>query len=283
VARYGNWEHGLRPFVTASLTNYCNLGCGYCVANSFDWVVTKDSKPRMIDFLHPVALSKWVNKHWPEGTVIDITGGEPSVHPYFEDALRYLAANHKVVVFSNGMSIPQGLSNIDVFWNLTYHADTCGHSFEEWLFRNKEILREKHRICHLSKTPISFEVHDRVVDFRVVGKSDELNREEYEYSNKPTAHRFALVTPDGLAYLCNHCGPMYEAARQPNSATRDCVAYYKKPRKKNHIGDVYAGEYSADRARKGDKHVRDCLRHKKCWAYITQARIEYCAKEQGFL
>lgn len=279
----------MNPFITASLTNYCNLGCSYCVAHSYDWVMTDNSRPRMIDFLQPIALSKWVKKHWPENTLINITGGEPMMHPHAEDAIRYLADNHKVVVFTNGLSVADGLltDSPNVFWNLTYHEESIDVSFDDWIREISSLIRMPHRISYLSR---SGKLYDEIefdgnIDFRSIDKSDVIGEAEYSYSKERTPYRFAIVTPDGLVYACNCCGKMMSAAKQPvEDCDMDCSRYYdNRPRKREPIGDLYAGEYNSEIALKKDKHIIDCLKYKKCWAYITQARIEYYAKLQGFL
>ena len=274
----------MNPFLTTSFTNYCNLGCNYCVAHCYDWKKTKKSIPRFIDFIHPVALSKWTKKYWPENTVLNITGGEPMVHPFADQAIRYLSENHKLIVCSNGIDIPISFKKNppNVFWNLTYHASIVKDSFEEWLDKINFVLRQPYRISYLSKEKVDFD-SDLNVDFRLVNKNDKIINIDYSYNKELTPNRFALITPDGLVYSCNHAGEMFLAAKQPTKETLDCNEYYKNPRKITPIGDIYSGEYNIEAAKRSDKHTRECLREKKCNAYISQLRIEHYAKEQGFL
>lgn len=276
----------MKPFITTSLTNYCNLGCEYCVSQSYDWLMNNNSKPRSVDFLDYVKFSEWVDKYWPSDTIINITGGEPTLHPAAEDAIRFLSKKHKVVVFSNGLQIPSNILDNppDVFWNLTYHKDTMSISFENWISRNSSLLETPYRICYLSKENVNFE-SDYNIDFRKIGKGDIVGKADCTYDKTPKSDRFCLVTPDGLVYLCNLCGTLITAAKQPvTEEDMDLDNYWNgPPRKKNPVGNIYNMEYKTENVLIGDKKVRDCLKYKKCWAYTTQARIEYYAKLEGFI
>lgn len=95
------WPHQNTIKVEWNLTKRCNYDCSYCPAEIHD----NTSKPVDIEILKHavdqlVALNKPIR--------LSFTGGEPTVHPQFEDLLRY--ARHVGVtwisVTTNGTRLP---------------------------------------------------------------------------------------------------------------------------------------------------------------------------------
>lgn len=79
----------------------CNLACGYCCA---------ESSPRTAARRMPVELARAaVDEFVAEGgTEVVITGGEPFMHPQFDDLAHAVAERVPVIVLTNGMVYHRG-------------------------------------------------------------------------------------------------------------------------------------------------------------------------------
>ena len=93
-----------------AITNYCNLKCPYCFANKFieseKQSITEDQLDKILDFLFYSNLNKYKHK-------IGIIGGEPTLHPQFQDIINKIILFSKVnnfnmpVVFTNGILLKE--------------------------------------------------------------------------------------------------------------------------------------------------------------------------------
>ena len=95
------------------LTSYCNLHCPYCFAN--EMINTEEIKNISIaQFQH---ILDWISKTPLEGQRIGLIGGEPTLHPQFDEILDIvgkfcLEHNCFSILFTNGIYINKFLSNI---------------------------------------------------------------------------------------------------------------------------------------------------------------------------
>lgn len=89
------------------LTDVCNLRCPYCFANEFvnknPKHITMENFNKALDF---IATS-------PANKVVGLIGGEPTIHPKFQEILKVLISDSRfehVVIYTNGVAL-------DRYWN----------------------------------------------------------------------------------------------------------------------------------------------------------------------
>jgi len=95
------------------INNKCNLNCSYCTVDN---TINKN-----YDFQN----MKLIN--FKDFDVINVLGGEPTLHPEFTDIIQYVYKfNKNIVIFSNGFNIKK-LKNIDdlnLKFFITFHYDS---------------------------------------------------------------------------------------------------------------------------------------------------------------
>lgn len=97
-----------------AITNVCNLNCPYCFANPItnqqsQFMTLKDFK-KILEFIRSAKPFS--------PTVLGIIGGEPTLHPDFNDILTYLTAfcssyNCMATIFTNGTNLLPYFTNFD--------------------------------------------------------------------------------------------------------------------------------------------------------------------------
>lgn len=82
--------------IKISITNACNLGCAHCYLSDDDYV--------FLDFTSIKNLLDDAKKVGVE--VIDLTGGEPTMHPHFKEIVRYAhGLGFKINLSTNGLNL----------------------------------------------------------------------------------------------------------------------------------------------------------------------------------
>ena len=82
-----------------AITNYCNLNCPYCFANKFidseKQSLNENQLDKILDFLFYSKLNKYKYR-------IGIIGGEPTLHPQFQDIVnKIVSICNKYVLFDD--------------------------------------------------------------------------------------------------------------------------------------------------------------------------------------
>ena len=123
------------------MTDACNLACPYCFANEF---VNKDR-----NYISKESFDEAVSFITGDGShdVVGIIGGEPTLHPQFEEMMRSLIVNTRVrgiMLYTNGLLM-------DRFWDVCAHPkmhmlincnppENIGKANYEHLCRNLDTL-----------------------------------------------------------------------------------------------------------------------------------------------
>lgn len=278
------------PFVTASVWNYCNQRCSYCVSKSQDWnlqgrfemfspegcegleryfIDYANEKNNDNRFLHPADvldvdyLATWLAT-WRKNAVVHLTGGEPLLRPDIESFVKKIATTHKVVLYTNGTLIDrrEKLLDLPIFWHVTYHKEQIALArFTE----NIAAIKDKpHRISSVLGSGEEPDMdglkrHFEGYDFEPVwaDKPKYLQGRPTAVDLKsPASNLFNLITPCGTVWPCNACS-------EP-------------------VGSIYTNTFDKKKAQGYDKMAKTCLRRGLCFAFKTQTRIENMAKKWGF-
>lgn len=112
-------------FISINLTNRCNLGCKYCIAESPYNQIYDNITLSNINF-----IVYMINKYLSDLKIfILLVGGEPLLHPYINNILDTLRNNIKNLVYiyicTNGtLPIEKIIKNHTLlYYSITYHAD----------------------------------------------------------------------------------------------------------------------------------------------------------------
>jgi len=146
------------PNFTVVLPGPCNSKCGFC-----KWEEEQDTE----GFLP--SLEYALNNLPPMFTQISITGGEPTISPYFKEAL-YIISKHrdrfnKVVLTTNGSNLVKENSNLRHLKRTIDHINISRHHHNDKLnkaifktgnipekFNLKRIANEIHRLTNIDIT-----------------------------------------------------------------------------------------------------------------------------------
>lgn len=96
----GSKEYFLPLHISLELTDGCNLNCKYCYRREN---IEKST------FIDAKKLIKLIEKLGEETlSMIEITGGEPSIHPHFTEIVKYILQKGIMVgVLTNGINLPK--------------------------------------------------------------------------------------------------------------------------------------------------------------------------------
>lgn len=130
-----------------ALTNSCNLDCSYCFAKKFRGL-PQESNIKFTDF---TAAVNWINcTEHPQP--IGIIGGEPLLHPLFDDFMELLRMKRRcddqiIQVFSNGILLDEHVDSIKranavVALNINSPEDIGSNLFSK-IYDNMSLLRKR--------------------------------------------------------------------------------------------------------------------------------------------
>ena len=283
--------------VTASVWNYCQNSCPYCIAGSNDprWAPKKSFeiwKPEGLEHLNDRALrlrlgSEWWHEQCPDkerflnpadvlpiellidwmdlhrpGATVHLSGGEPLLRPdiaLMSETL--LESGDQVVMFTNGQALDDRseLLDLPIKWCVTYHQD-CGLSVDEFL-STIEPLQNKPHVVH---TVISTAMHEKACDmFRA-------SFEGFNFIEK--WDRNPARTIPGFKYEPTEIDDI--ASNRLTLVTPDGAVYPCNNCRLGPIGDIYDGTYNEPKARGLDDWSRECVKHNCCSAYQTASLFE---------
>lgn len=170
------YDHALQ----ISLTNHCNFSCWHCPMG--EWRNTDPRYP-----LNNAELIPWLDEFVnPKNTVIELTGGDPSLYNGIEELCEWLSMHqYKVLIKTNGMKeIPQfdGIKRIAAFHQL----HNPPKYFDEILIVDKIDREAKEAICQ-----------EKGWKYHVIGfNSEVIDSVQHQF-------RFvAVVNPAGHSYMC---------------------------------------------------------------------------------
>lgn len=97
------------------ITEYCNLSCPYCFANTM--IKEHIDKDKLISFEQLNKILNWLLPTVSSLDRIGIIGGEPTLHPEFSEILARINTfndftNSSAILFTNGIELERYLSNI---------------------------------------------------------------------------------------------------------------------------------------------------------------------------
>ena len=284
------------PFVTASVWNYCNQHCSYCLAKSQDWnfkgrfevfrpegceglndfeirercgvnyykkMCDDDALLNAADVMDVEYLAAWLAT-WRKDAVVHITGGEPLLRPDIESFVEKIATTHKVVLYTNGSLINRRkkLLDIPIFWHVTYHKEQITLArFTEIIAAIKD---KPHRVSSVLRRSDRADLDGLKKNFKGYDFEPVLADRPKRVSGRPAAvdlkspasKLFNLITPCGTVWPCNACS-------EP-------------------VGSIYTNTFDEKKAQVYDKMARRCLRRGLCFGFKTQIHIENLAKKWGF-
>lgn len=153
-----------------AILNYCNLQCPYCFANKF---ITEEKK----QFITDKELDDILNflSHSTNFGRIGIIGGEPTIHPKFEDVFTKIsnfAEQHNVstVTFSNGIELYNYAKLFNkqnnVLINLN-HPDIIGE--EKWNKINLTLNTFK-ALNNLDHITLGINLYPDIIDYQYIIK-----------------------------------------------------------------------------------------------------------------
>lgn len=255
----------MKPTVTISAWNYCQIRCTYCVSGSncglyqIDRVKTFP-KSEITDF---DASLKWIDKFRP-GAAIHILGGEPLLRPDIVDCVKKcLTAGHSdLSIFSNGLALYEKIELLELplKWCLTYHQD-CGMEFQKWISL-VEPIREKKHVLHTviskmehMKTTYEIKKYCKEYGWNFHPRFDRNAQQtpipglKMDEMDDIASRQLTLIIPDGTVYPCSHvaAGP---------------------------IGNVFDMSCDDDRARLTDPIAKQCAENNACSAYHSAALLD---------
>lgn len=288
----------MRPTVTASVWNYCQNSCSYCVAGCFDpkwrpkqtfeiwkpagYEHATDYELRVrfgVDYYHKLCpdkgrylnaadvlpfdtLQEWLIVHRPDAT-IHISGGEPLLRPDIVVGIaRLITQGFDVIIFTNGLALKERprLLDLPIKWDVTYHQN-CGVSPEEYA-KLIEPIRSKPHYLH---TVIKTFLHAKAIDYlkKVFSKFNFFPK----WANDPnhTAPSFKY-NPSDLDDIASY---------RLTLVTPDGAVYPCNTCKIGPIGTIYQLMHLDDeKARALDPSCRACVQRNLCSAYQTASMLE---------
>lgn len=150
-----------------AILNYCNLKCPYCFANEFI-----ESKKQFITDEQLDKILFWLSHSENIGR-IGIIGGEPTIHPKFEEIflkIKSFAKEHNsfVTVFSNGIKLGNYAKLFDEYSSVLInvnHPQVVGD--ENWK-QIKLTLKRFKALDKLSQTSIGINLYPDMIDFNYI-------------------------------------------------------------------------------------------------------------------
>lgn len=105
------YDDATHDLIQISLTDRCNLSCEYCPMKSFRNGGEDGSSGHDVDVFAIIDMLKRLTN--PSDTWIELTGGEPTLHPDFETLCDFLETNgYFVIIKTNGLHKTKKRSNI---------------------------------------------------------------------------------------------------------------------------------------------------------------------------
>lgn len=129
------------------LTEYCNLKCPYCFAQtmineSTDFKnITLEQLDNILNWLLPTASQQDFN--------IGIIGGEPTLHPQFNEILNRINSfnsftNSHTTIFTNGLTIENYIANIGLTTSLLINVNKLDTIKTKKLINNLKLVNSLH-------------------------------------------------------------------------------------------------------------------------------------------
>ena len=288
----------MKPTVTASVWNYCNNHCSYCVAGSNDpkwrpkptfeiWKPEgfqdlNDHELRVrfgTEYYHELCPDKnrylnaadvlsfehlidWLDLYRP-GATVHLSGGEPLLRPdiAFQTTL-LLAAGYTVVMFTNGQLIHERpeLLDLPIKWCVTFHQQS-GLSVDDFLAQI-EPLRERPLIVHTVISTFMEAKALSIFEHRFAG---------YRFYEKWNGNA-ARTMVAGFRYDPSDLAEV--ASRRLTLVTPDGAVYPCNTCRIGPIGNIYRGTCDDEKASLLDASCRECVQRNACSAYQTAALLE---------
>jgi organic radical activating enzyme len=290
----------MRPTITASVWNYCQIGCSYCVAGSHleRWRPKKTFevwKPKGFEllndyelrvkfgvewwheqcpdkdrFLNPADvlsfeyMAAWLHEYRP-GATIHLSGGEPLLRPDIEEQTAILIeAGFQVVMFTNGLLIDERrrLLDMPLKWCVTFHQNS-GLSVQDFLGKIEPIRsRSRPLIVH---TVISNMLQAKALSlFRHYFDGYRFFEKWHKNPTRTTVPGFKYDPADVFDIASNRLSLI-----TPDGAVYPCNTCRIGP-----VGNIYQGTFDAAKAAMMDVSSAECIRRNCCPAYQTAALLE---------
>lgn len=129
------------------ITDWCNYNCSYCCSKGF--LVDKfDRKQYRKGLIVPFQL-----RNIDVDFVIDLAGGEPTVHPYLNRILEDLVGNDKCLRVNINTNLSRSLKyfhNIFDHYKITISASYHAEHHSEQFIEKCIALKDKSFICHIN-------------------------------------------------------------------------------------------------------------------------------------
>lgn len=113
------------------VTTYCNLKCPYCFAQT----MMENKKINNISLTDFDKICNFINSNYLIKQRIGIIGGEPTLHPQFQDIIKYIdnLKNTNFILFTNGIELFNFLNYIPDNLKILINYNNCKNmSYEQY-------------------------------------------------------------------------------------------------------------------------------------------------------
>jgi len=280
--------------ITASVWNYCQNSCDYCVSGSDSpqWAFTGSFKlfspPGDEDLNHPQLIYKhgvdyyerlctdkikylnkkdvldfdfliyWLMNNAPDA-VIHLSGGEPLLRPDIEAQTKKLIdAGFEVCMFTNGLLIPKRKKLLDMplTWLVAHHKQNDIDKF----LKSAELIKDKPHLI----TRVLADSRDLKIKAELEKKYTGFNF-EWKSCNAP-------IRTDGFKYLNEDVHQV--ASGVLHLIISDGSIFPCNTLKFGSIGNIYSNTYDKQKAQSLDKFCFNCVSVNGCSAYQTAVKVD---------
>ena len=128
------------------ITEYCNLKCPYCFAQTMINTAKKDTKNISDDQLNKIL--NWLSlSSISNDSFIGLIGGEPTLHPNFKNILKKIntfntLTNSKSIIFTNGLTLNEFLTDIGLNTSILVNVNNLSKDLKDKLLFNLNLIEQ---------------------------------------------------------------------------------------------------------------------------------------------